>query len=65
MSYKLFIYVISVMLSTYALTGINWNKLLKTDKKIEARILIIVLGIGLGYLVSNFIISFIEVTRII
>lgn len=65
MNYKLYIYVISVMLSIFALSGINFEKFIRKNKIIETRILVILLGFALGYLVSNFIIDFFSSTQII
>ncbi len=58
MNYKIIIYVISVMLSTYALTGINFEKIIKKNKNIEVRILVILLSFIMGYLITNFIVDF-------
>ena len=60
MHYKLYIYVISVMLSTYALTGINFEKIIKRNKNIEVRILVILLSFIMGYLITNFIVDFVS-----
>ena len=58
MHYKIYIYVISVMLSTYTLTGINFDKIIKKNKNIEARFLVILLSFIMGYLITNFIVDF-------
>ena len=52
---KTYIYVISVLLSAYALSGINYDAFIKKNKVIEARVLVILLSISLGYLLTNFI----------
>lgn len=65
MSIKTYIYVISVLLSAYALSGINYDAIIKKNKVIEARILVILLSIALGYLLTNFITDFISVSSII
>ena len=58
MHYKIYIYVISVMLSAYTLTGVNFEKIIKRNKNIEARILVILLSFIMGYLLTNFIVDF-------
>ncbi len=65
MNYKIYIYVISMFISAYALTGVNFDAFIKKGKIVEARILLMVLGMSLSYLVSNFIINFIELSKII
>ena len=58
MHYKAYLYVISVLLSAYTLTGINFDKILKRNKNIEARILVILVSFIMGYLITNFIVDF-------
>lgn len=65
MNYKAYIYIITLMISMYALSGINFDKIIKTNKAIEARVIVILLGIGLSYLATNFITDFIQVSSII
>ena len=60
MQFKIYIYVISVLLSTYALTGVNFDKVIKRNKAIEARILVLLLSFIMGYLLTNFIVDFIN-----
>ncbi len=65
MSYKVYIYVITLMLSIYATSGINFDGFIKTNKAIEARVLVILISIALSYLSTNFIYDFISLTSII
>ena len=65
MNYKAYIYVISVLLTAYTLSGINYDKFIKKNKVLEARLLVLILSVSIGYLVTNFITDFIEVSRII
>jgi len=58
MQFKIYIYVISVMLSAYTLTGVNFDSIIKKNKKIEARLLVILLSFIMGYLITNFIVDF-------
>ena len=65
MHYKIYIYVITVLLSTYTLSGINFEKFIKKNKVIEARILVLILSFALSYLVTNFISDFLSLSKII
>jgi uncharacterized integral membrane protein (TIGR02327 family) len=65
MSYKVFLYVITLMLSIYATSGINFDGFIKKNKAIEARVLVILISIALSYLATNFIYDFISLTSII
>ena len=65
MHYKIYIYVISVLLSTYTLSGINFEKFIKKNKVIEARILVLIISFALGYLITNFITDFLSLTKIL
>ena len=65
MNYKVYLYVIFTMLSAFALSGINFDKIIKKNKALEARIIVMLLSFIMGYLVTNFIADFLQVTRII
>lgn len=65
MNYKVFLYVICFLLTSFALSGVNFDNFIKKNKVIEARILVILLTCAIGYLVTNFIIDFIEVSKIL
>lgn len=62
---KAFLYVITILLSLFALNGINFDKFIKKNHIWEARFLIIILSIISGYLLTNFIVDFILVSQII
>lgn len=59
MNYKIYVYVICIFLSIFALTGVNFEKITRKDKVLEIRILVLILGFILGYLLANFIFDFI------
>lgn len=65
MNIKVYFYVFFVMLSAYALTAVNFEKIIKTNKVWETRILVIVLSIVFGYLLTNFVYDFLDTCRII
>ncbi|MDD2207781.1 MAG: DUF1146 domain-containing protein [Bacilli bacterium] len=63
--YKALIYAISVLISVYALSGINFNNFFKKNHELEAKTLIIILSFALGYLLASFVINFLEYSRIL
>lgn len=65
MNYKTYIYVITLFMSIFAISGINFDGFIKTNKALEARILVILISIATSYLVTNFITDFISVSSII
>ena len=65
MNYKIVLYIIFFFFSAYSLTSLNFNNIIKKNKVIEIRILIIILSIIMGYLLTNFVIDFLNLTRII
>ena len=65
MNYKTYIYIISVLLSTFSLSGINFNNFFKKNKEIEAKIFVVIIALALGYLLGTFVITFIYLSKII
>ena len=65
MSAKVYIYIITTLLSAYTLTGINFNKFWNSKKTIEARIFIILLSLIMSYLLTNFIVDFFSSSKIL
>lgn len=65
MNYKVYFYVFFVMLSAYTLTGVNFDKWMKKNKIWEARALVLILSIIMGYLLTNFIVDFFSLSKII
>lgn len=65
MNFKTYVYIVSVLLSTFAISGINFTNFFRKNKNIEAKIFVILLSIALGYLVGTFIITFVECSKII
>lgn len=65
MNLKLILYIFCTMLSAFSLSGINFNNFFKLKRKLEAKIFIIILSLALGYLLTNFIYDFFEVSKII
>ena len=65
MNYKVFIYIVTLFASIFALSGINFDVFIKTNKAIEARLLVLLLSMATSYLVTNFITDFLSVSTII
>ncbi len=65
MNYKAIIYVISLFISIFAISGINFDGFIKKNKALEARVLVLILSISLSYLLTNFITDFVDLTSII
>lgn len=59
MDYKIYLYFICTLLSVFALSGVNFDKIMKKNKIWEARVLVLVLSLALGYILTNFITTFI------
>ena len=64
MNYKAYLYVINVLLATYGLSGINFDKIMKSNHQIEARVIVILLSFIVGYLITNFIVDFLAVSKL-
>ena len=60
MKYKSLIYAITFFLSIFALSGVNFDKFMKRNKPIEARVIVFILAFAASYLVTNFIVDFIS-----
>ncbi len=60
MNYKIYLYAIFLFLSIFTLSGINFEKIMKKNKVIEARLLIMVLSFALSYMLTNFVYDFLN-----
>ena len=49
------LYIVCFACSLYSLMAIDFEKLIKKNKTFQAQCLIVLLSLGLGYLVANFI----------
>lgn len=59
MNYKIYLYALFVFVSIFILSGINFEKIMKKDKIIEAKLLVMSLSCALSYILTNFIVDFI------
>jgi|GEM_PF-1127983 len=64
MNYKVYLYIICFMLSLYSISSIDFKRILKPDKDIESKLLILFLSLSIGYLVTNFIEEFLALTKL-
>ncbi len=65
MNYKVLLYFFFTLLSTFAITGIDINKIIKKNHKWEAYALVLILSFAFGYLLTNFVVDFLEVSTLI
>lgn len=65
MNVKMIIYLFITPFVIYCMDSINLNNVFKKHKIIQARILYLLVGLALSYLVVNFIYDVYEVSRII
>lgn len=65
MNVKVYLYIITTLLSAYTLTGINFNKFWNSKKSMEAKIFIILLSLIMSYLLTNFIVDFLLSSKIL
>ena len=64
MDYKIYLYVFFVLLSAFSLSAVNFEKLIKKNKIIETKILVMILSFISGYLLTNFIVDFLAFSQI-
>lgn len=60
MDYKIILYIVFTFVAAFGISGINFNSIIKKDKVIEARVLVVVLSLALGYLLTNFVVDFVN-----
>ena len=65
MNVKAIIYILITPFVIYCMDSLNLNHVFKKNKVTQARILYLLVGIALSYLVVNFIYDFYEVSKII
>ena len=55
---EIIVYIICVLLSIFAVSGINFNNFFKKNHIWEARVFIVIISFVMGYLLAEFIINF-------
>lgn len=64
MNYKVYLYVIFTFLSIYTFSALDYSKILRVNKNIEAKILVFILSFAFGYLLTNFVYDFLECSKL-
>ena len=62
MNYKIYFYAIFLFVSIYIFSGINFEKIMKKNKIIETKLLIMFLSVSLSYITTNFIFDFLNLS---
>ncbi len=57
---KIVLYIIFAFISAFAISGINFNGIIKKGKVIEANVLVIILSLAMSYLLTNFVLGFLN-----
>lgn len=60
MNYRIYFYAIFLFLSIFILSGVNFEKIMKKNKVVEAKLLIMALSIAMSYLLTNFVLDFLN-----
>lgn len=60
MEIKVYLYVFFTLMSIFIFNGINFNGIMKKNKVIEAKLLVLCLSFALSYLLTNFCIDFVS-----
>jgi len=61
---KLALFTLMLALSIYAVSGINFNNIIKTNRKYEAMVLQILLSLTLAYCSSSLLLIIIELSTL-
>ena len=62
MNYKIYLYAIFVFVSIFMFSGVNFDGIMKKNKVLEAKLLVMTLSIALSYLLTNFIVDFLSLS---
>lgn len=60
MGVKVYLYVFFTLMAIFIFNGVNFNGIMKKNKEIEAKLLVLSLSFGLSYLLTNFVMDFIS-----
>jgi len=60
MSAKIYLYVFFTLMAIFIFNGVNIEVLMKKNKVIEAKLLVLSLSFALSYLLTNFVMDFIS-----
>lgn len=65
MNYKLIVYILSVLFTTFGVCSLDLNRFFKQGRVIEANVFALLSILAISELVSSFIINFMEVSKIL
>ena len=65
MIYMLMIYAFNILLCIFATSAINFEKIIRKNKGLETQLLAMIVSLVLAYLLTNFILDFIEWSKVI
>ena len=60
MGIDIYLYVFFTLLFIFILNGVHWEKFMKAGKVIEAKLLVLTFSFALSYLLTDFVLAFIE-----
>ncbi len=60
MGIKVYFYVFFTLMSIFIFNGVNFSAIMKKDRIIEAKLLVLSLSFALSYLLTNFVFDFIS-----
>lgn len=58
---KLLLYIFFTFVSAFGLSGVNFSGIIKSGKAIESKVLVMVLSFSFGYLLTNFVLDFLNI----
>ena len=58
---KLLLYIFFTFVSAFVLSRVNFSGIIKSGKVIEAKVLVMVLSFSFGYLLTNFVLDFLNI----
>ena len=61
MNYKLILYVVFTFVAAFGVSAINFNGWIRSGKRMEAIVLALSLTFSLGYLLTNFVLEFLNI----
>lgn len=59
MGIEIYLYVFFTLMSIFIFNGVNWQVIMKKNKVIESKLLVLSLSFALSYLLTNFVLAFI------
>ena len=60
MGIEIYLYVFFTLFAIFIFNGVNFEKFMKRGKVIEAKLLVLTLSFAFSYLLTNFVLDFIQ-----